>query len=124
LTYNTNFSHEVDNRSILDVNIESIPSHDVLVGGFPCQPFSYAGKRRGLVDDRGMLFFALVEDLYVNSPKFFIFENVKGLATHDSGKTLSNVKQAIKDAGYRLSYAVLNADDFLCPQSRHRLITD
>ena len=120
-TYNFNFEHDVDNRSILDVDINEIPDHDILVGGFPCQPFSYAGKRKGLVDDRGMLFFALIEDLYVKSPRFFIFENVKGLLTHQSGKTFSNVKQAIKDAGYQLSYSVLNADDFLCPQSRQRL---
>ena len=68
-----------------------------------------------------MLFFALIDDLLINKPKFFIFENVKGLLTHDRGMTLQNVKQAITDAGYRLSYSVLNAEDYLCPQSRQRL---
>ena len=57
----------------------------------------------------------------LKAPKFFLFENVKGLVTHEGGKTLKSVKQAVKDAGYRLSYAVLNADDILCPQSRQRL---
>ena len=66
-------------------------------------------------------FFALIDDLLINKPKFFIFENVKGLLTHDRGMTLQNVKQAITDAGYRLSYSVLNAEDYLCPQSRQRL---
>jgi len=120
-TYDLNSQLKIDNQSILDVDISKIPNHDLLVGGFPCQPFSYAGKRKGLVDDRGMLFFALIEDLYVNQPRFFIFENVKGLLTHHSGQTFNSVKRAIKDAGYRLSYTVLNAEDYLCPQSRQRL---
>lgn len=120
-TYNTNFSHKIDNRSILDVDLKSIPEHDLLIGGFPCQPFSYAGKRKGLVDERGMLFFALIENLYINKPKFFIFENVKGLINHNKGKTLKSVKSAIKDAGYRLTYSVLNAENYLISQSRERL---
>lgn len=121
-TYSTNLSPHIDNRSILDVDISKIPPHDVLVGGFPCQPFSYAGKRKGLKDDRGLLFLALVEDLYINKPKHFIFENVKGLLTHAKGETFNNVKQAIRDAGYSLTYAVLNAADFGCAQIRERLI--
>lgn len=121
-TYSRNLSSLIDNRSILDVDISKIPAHDVLVGGFPCQPFSYAGKRKGLKDDRGLLFLALVEDLYINKPKHFIFENVKGLLTHSKGETFNNVKQAIRDAGYSLAYTVLNAADFGCAQSRERLI--
>ena len=120
-TYQTNFPHSIDNRSILDVDISSIPAHDLLVGGFPCQPFSYAGKRKGLEDDRGLLFFALIEDLYVNKPAHFIFENVKGLLTHAKGETFNNVKQAIKDAGYSMTYALLNTNDIGCAQKRERL---
>ncbi len=120
-TYLNNLGHHIETKSITDVGIKDIPAHDILVGGFPCQPFSYAGRRKGLRDERGMLFFALIDDLLINKPKFFIFENVKGLLTHDRGLTLQNVKQAITDAGYRLSYSVLNAEDYLCPQSRQRL---
>jgi DNA (cytosine-5)-methyltransferase 1 len=122
LTYEENFKHRVQNISITKVDFAEIPAHDILVGGFPCQPFSYAGKRKGLDDDRGMLFFALIEDLYINRPKFFIFENVKGLMTQDNGKTLTQVKHAVADAGYKMSYSLLNAEDFLCPQKRQRLI--
>lgn len=121
LTYQANFSHKIDNRSITEVDLYSIPAHELLVGGFPCQPFSYAGKRMGLSDERGLLFLALVEDLYISRPKFFIFENVKGLLNHDRGKTLANIKKAISDADYKLSYCVLNAEDYLVPQSRERL---
>lgn len=120
-TYSANLPLAVDNRSVLDVDLSKIPQHDLLVGGFPCQPFSYAGKRKGLEDDRGLLFLSLIEDLYVNRPKHFIFENVKGLLTHAKGETFNNVKQAIKDADYSLTYAVLNAADFGCAQSRERL---
>lgn len=120
-TYQYNLGSHIDNRSITDVDIDELPDHDLLVGGFPCQPFSYAGKRKGLEDKRGLLFFSLIEDLYIKQPKFFIFENVKGLTTHDNGRTLYNVKRAISDAGYKLSYSVLGAEDFLCPQSRQRL---
>lgn len=120
-TYEANHDIKVDNRSILDVNIKEIPNHDLLVGGFPCQPFSYAGKRKGLSDDRGMLFLSLVEDLYIKKPKHFIFENVKGLLTHHKGETFNNIKRAIRDAGYTITYSVLNAGDYRCAQNRERL---
>lgn len=120
-TYEANHKTKVDNRSILDVDINSIPDHDLLVGGFPCQPFSYAGKRKGLNDERGMLFLSLVEDLYIKRPKHFIFENVKGLLTHHKGQTFNNIKRAIRDAGYTITYSVLNAADFRCAQNRERL---
>lgn len=120
-TYMANLPLIVDNRSILDVDISKLPPHDLLVGGFPCQPFSYAGKRKGLNDERGMLFLSLVEDLYINKPRHFIFENVKGLLTHHKGETFNNVRHAIHDAGYKITYAVLNASDFGCAQSRERL---
>ena len=120
-TYQANHSIKVDNRSILDVKISEIPEHDLLVGGFPCQPFSYAGKRKGLSDDRGMLFLSLVEDLYIKKPKHFIFENVKGLLTHHKGETFNNIKRAIRDAGYTITYSILNAADYRCAQNRERL---
>ena len=120
-TYEANHNTKVDIRSILDVNLSDIPQHDLLVGGFPCQPFSYAGKRKGLADERGMLFLSLVEDLYINKPKYFIFENVKGLLTQNKGETFKNIKRAIKDAGYTITYTVLNAENYRCAQTRERL---
>lgn len=120
-TYQQNLPTKVDNRSILDVDLKAIPEHDILVGGFPCQPFSYAGKRKGLDDERGMLFLALIEDLYIKKPKHFIFENVRGLLTHHKGQTFNNIKRAIRDAGYHVTYSVLNAADYRCAQNRERL---
>lgn len=120
-TFSTNLGLPVDTRSIEEVDIESIPDHDLLVGGFPCQPFSYAGLRKGLRDPRGMLFYALMDILDIKKPGFFIFENVKGLLTHDKGRTFQNVSNAIYDAGYRFSYSIVNASDLGCAQRRERL---
>lgn len=120
-TFQHNLGHKVDTRSIDDVDIEAMPDHDLLVGGFPCQPFSYAGLRKGLRDSRGKLFFALMDILKVKKPNFFIFENVKGLLTHNGGETFQNVSQAIHDAGYTYTHTVLNAADLGCPQRRERL---
>ena len=106
---------------ITKVDKSEIPDFDILCGGFPCQPFSYAGKRKGLSDDRGMLFLSLVEDLYIKKPKHFIFENVKGLLTHHKGETFNNIKRAIRDAGYTITYSILNAADYRCAQNRERL---
>ena len=106
-TFSTNLGLSVDTKSIEDVDIASIPDHDLLVGGFPCQPFSYAGLRKGLRDPRGMLFYGLMDILVIKKPGFFIFENVKGLLTHDKGRTFQNVSNAILDAGYRFSYSII-----------------
>ena len=121
-TYNANFDHAIDNRSVTDVNPDSIPEHDLLVGGFPCQPFSYAGKREGFSDPRGMLFFSLAKILENKRPRHFLFENVKGLLNHDQGNTFRNVSRALKDVGYKFSYTILNAADYGIPQRRERLI--
>ena len=120
-TFSTNLGLSVDTKSIEDVDIASIPDHDLLVGGFPCQPFSYAGLRKGLRDPRGMLFYGLMDILVIKKPGFFIFENVKGLLTHDKGRTFQNVSNAILDAGYRFSYSIINASDLGCAQRRERL---
>lgn len=120
-TYNKNFSHPVDNRSIEVVDIKSIPKHDLLIGGFPCQPFSHAGKRGGLNDVRGTLFNYLAQDLHLKEPTAFLFENVKGLITHDGGRTFNIIKQIFKDEKYVLSYALLNARNFFIPQNRERI---
>ena len=96
---------------------------DLLSGGAPCQSFSYAGKRLGLEDPRGTLFFHYAIFLNKLQPKMFLFENVRGLLTHDGGKTYKTIRQVFEDAGYTIQYAVLNAWDYGVAQKRERLIT-
>jgi len=108
-------------RPIEEVNIKDLPKHDFLIGGFPCQPFSHAGKRGGLKDTRGTLFDYLAKNLQINKPTAFLFENVKGLMTHDDGRTFNIIKEVFKKEGYVLSYALLNAKNFYIPQKRERI---
>lgn len=96
---------------------------DLLSGGAPCQSFSYAGKRLGLEDTRGTLFYHYAIFLNKLQPKMFLFENVRGLLTHDGGKTYKTIRQVFEDAGYTIQYAVLNAWDYGVAQKRERLIT-
>lgn len=96
---------------------------DLLSGGAPCQSFSYAGKRLGLQDVRGTMFYHYATFLHKLQPKMFLFENVRGLLTHDSGKTYSTILNIFEDEGYITFHKVLNAWDYGCPQKRERLIT-
>lgn len=96
---------------------------DFLSGGFPCQAFSYAGEKRGFEDARGTLFFELARAVKETRPKVFMGENVKGLASHDNGKTLQTIKDVIADLGYTLiEPKVLKAIKYMVPQKRERLI--
>lgn len=95
----------------------------LLSGGAPCQSFSYAGKRLGLQDVRGTMFYHYATFLHKLQPKMFLFENVKGLLTHDKGKTYQTILNIFEDEGYHIQYAVLNAWDYGVPQKRERLIT-
>jgi DNA (cytosine-5)-methyltransferase 1 len=96
---------------------------DLLSGGAPCQSFSYAGKRLGLEDVRGTMFYHYATFLHKLQPKMFIFENVKGLLTHDKGKTYETILNIFQDEGYSTVHQVLNAWNYGCPQKRERLIT-
>lgn len=96
---------------------------DLLSGGAPCQAFSYAGKRLGLEDARGTLFYHYALFLEKLQPKVFLFENVKGLLTHDKGKTYQTMTKIFEEAGYDLHKDVLNAWDYGVAQKRERLIT-
>ena len=96
---------------------------DLLSGGAPCQSFSYAGKRLGLQDVRGTMFYHYATFLHQLQPKMFLFENVRGLLTHDAGKTYETILNIFKDEGYTTDHKVLNAWDYGCPQKRERLIT-
>lgn len=95
---------------------------DLLSGGAPCQSFSYAGKRLGLQDVRGTMFYHYATFLQKLQPKIFLFENVKGLLSHDHGKTFKTILDIFEEQGYKASYKVLNAWDYGVPQKRERLI--
>ena len=96
---------------------------DLLSGGAPCQSFSQAGKRLGLEDTRGTMFYHYATFLHKLQPKMFLFENVRGLETHDKGKTYQTILQIFENEGYNVQHQVLNAWDYCVPQKRERLIT-
>lgn len=96
---------------------------DLLSGGAPCQSFSYAGKRLGLHDIRGTMFYHYATFLHKLQPKMFIFENVRGLLSHDKGMTFKTILDIFEDEGYTTHYKVLNAWNYGVPQKRERLIT-
>lgn len=120
-TYQKNFRVRPDTRSITIVPTSDIPDHNLLVGGFPCQAFSIAGKRRGFEETRGTLFFDIARILKDKRPRYFVLENVKGLLTHDSGKTFQTILRVLTDIGYELQWGVLNSKDFGVPQNRERV---
>ena len=100
---------------------EEIPDFDLLVGGFPCQAFSVAGKQRGFDDTRGTLFFEVARILRDKKPKHFILENVRGLLSHDKGRTLQTIFGVLSDLGYEYQWEVLNSKNFGVPQNRERI---
>lgn len=104
------------------IDEKDIPDHDILFGGFPCQPFSIIGQMKGMDDTRGTLFFDIARIIKEKKPKAFILENVKQLVGHDGGKTLKVIVQALKDIGYHVQYSVLNALDYGLPQKRERVV--
>jgi DNA (cytosine-5)-methyltransferase 1 len=106
---------------ITAVDAKEIDSHDLLMGGFPCQPFSRAGKRKGFADTRGTLFFDIERIVEAHTPKYVLLENVKGLRSHDGGLTLRVIHDRLEKLGYEVACAVLNARDFGVPQNRERL---
>ena len=100
---------------------EELPDFDLLVGGSPCQAFSVAGLRRGWKDTRGTLFFEYARILRDKKPKHFIFENVRGLLSHDKGRTLQTILGVLSDLGYGYQWEVLNSKNFGVPQNRERI---
>lgn len=107
---------------ITKIKAEELPDFDCLVGGFPCQAFSIAGRRKGFEDTRGTLFFDLARILQAKQPRLFVFENVKGLLNHDSGRTFKTIITTIDELGYDCQWQVLNSKDFGVPQNRERVI--
>jgi len=119
-TYLTNFK-DIPEGDITKINEADIPSFDILLAGFPCQPFSQAGLKKGLADTRGTLFFDVARIINHHKPKAFLLENVKRFRTHDGGRTFLVVKEVLEGMGYKIFSEVLNAKDFSLPQNRERI---
>lgn len=121
-TYKANFNCSNIHGDITKISEDLIPDHDILLAGFPCQPFSQAGKKKGFLDARGGLFFDINRILHKKKPSAFLLENVKQLKGHDSGRTLDVMLQHLNSIGYNnLYYTVLNGKDFGLPQNRERI---
>lgn len=118
-TYQLNFG-DFPKSDITKVAAKDIPDFDILCAGFPCQPFSIAGKRLGFDDTRGTLFFDVARILHEKKPMAFLLENVRGLANHDGGKTLKVILKTLDELGYETSWKVLNAKNHGVPQNRER----
>lgn len=130
--YEINFNHQVERRSISDINVSELPKKevDVVLGGFPCQTFSYSGKRGGLSDPRGQLYLQMIRVIEHYSPKMFVAENVDGIRNSRKDykgnavdiSALDTILEAFDVAGYNVQYRILNAADYGVPQSRRRVI--
>ncbi|MDQ7090089.1 MAG: DNA cytosine methyltransferase [Methylococcales bacterium] len=120
-TYEANFG-EQPYGDITKIKPSTIPDHDILLGGFPCQAFSICGERKGFEDTRGTLFFNIEEILRVKRPYAFMLENVKNLQSHDKGRTFQIILKRLNDLGYWVHSTVLNSLDFGVPQKRERTI--
>jgi DNA (cytosine-5)-methyltransferase 1 len=121
-TYAANHG-EVPTGDITLVDVSEIPKFDLLLAGFPCQPFSHAGLKRGFEDTRGTLFFDIARIAKHHRPKAMVLENVKGLVGHDKGNTFREILRILEDElGYIVSFKVLNAKNFGVPQNRERIV--
>ncbi len=120
ITYEANFDHK-PHGDITKIDEKNIPKFDILLGGFPCQAFSIAGKKLGFEDTRGTLFFDIARILNHHKPSAFLLENVKGLVNHNKKQTFKVIVNTLIDLGYHVKYKVLNAKDFGIPQNRERI---
>jgi len=119
-SYQENFG-EIPKGDITQIVAENIADHDILLAGFPCQPFSIIGNLKGFEDTRGTLFFDIAKILEAKKPTAFILENVKLLVAHNKGKTIKRIMETLKELGYHTTYKVLNAINFGLPQKRERV---
>ena len=122
--YNNNFSHKCEVKDVRDIIPKNLPDHDILLGGFPCQSFSISAQnppRLGYKDDRGKLFFEMVNVLKIKQPRFFIAENVKGLLSANKGQAFPMIINEFKNAGYYVQHKLLNASEYGVPQKRERV---
>ena len=118
-TYEKNF-HEMPLGDITKIKPEDLTDFDIITAGFPCQPFSLGGLRKGFEDTRGTLFFEVARLIKAKKPKAFFLENVEGIVNHDSGKTISVIENVLHDLDYNFQWRVMNASDYGTPQNRKR----
>jgi DNA (cytosine-5)-methyltransferase 1 len=127
ITYKSNFKSEsgkhIYHEDILTLTKTMVPRHDVLVAGFPCQPYSIAGLRKGLKDERGGdVFLAILRILKEKAPQSFLLENVKGMLNHENGETFKFMVSSLESCGYFIRQEVLNSKDHAnVPQNRERV---
>jgi DNA (cytosine-5)-methyltransferase 1 len=120
--FNLNNSITLTNKNLIDIKEDEIPSHDILTGGFPCQPFSIAGKQKGFDDERSNVFWKILSIIKFHNPKIIILENVKNLQTHDKGNTFTTIKENLQNLGYHIKFQILNTCKLsVIPQNRERI---
>jgi DNA (cytosine-5)-methyltransferase 1 len=120
--YDENFDHPLTLGDLNEIPTETIPSHDILTGGFPCQPFSIAGNRDGFRDPRSNVFWKIIEILRYHKPQVVLLENVKNLLTHDNGNTFKTISEELTSVGYTIISKVLNTRTITdTPQNRERI---
>lgn len=120
--YDENFNHRLTLKNLNEVKVEDIPAHDILTGGFPCQPFSIAGLQEGFKDERSNVFWKILSIIDYHQPKCVILENVKNLISHDENKTFNTIKNNLEQRGYHICYKVLNTAKITgIPQHRERI---
>lgn len=130
ITYQTNFSVSPQEVKIGDIvaftsvseRISKLPDFELLTGGFPCQPFSMMGRKAGFEEDRGQMFFRIMDIVRIKKPRYILLENVKNLYTHDKGNTYKTIKKVLEEEGYSVISGIFNTADFHLPQTRNRVI--
>lgn len=129
-TYRANYTIDKDEIVMGDIvaftsnkkKIKSLPKFDLLTGGFPCQTFSMMGNQAGFDEDRGQMFFRIMDILAVKKPKYVLLENVKNLCNHDKGRTFTRIKNELESIGYQVYTDIFNTADFHLPQTRNRVL--
>lgn len=129
LTYKANFDteNEIEMGDVVafvndDAAMSSMPKYDILSGGFPCQTFSMMGNQEGFGEERGQMFFRIMDLVYARQPSYILLENVKNIMTHDKGKTIGVIRKELEKAGYLVQIDIFNSVDFGLPQKRNRAI--
>ncbi|MDI9364299.1 MAG: DNA (cytosine-5-)-methyltransferase [Flavobacterium sp.] len=120
-TYKSNFGEKFDFHDVLKINPTTFPSVDVFCAGFPCQPFSIAGKQKGFNDPRGEIFFKLAEIIKQSQPKVVFLENVTNLVIINKGEVMKSILATLDEIGYNVSYEILDSSNFGIPQTRKRV---